>query len=871
MFDHEKQDHELDEELRAYVDLVAAEKVKQGMTPDAARRAALIETGGVEQVKEEVRDLRPGVLLQTLVQDARYAARTLRKAPVFTLAAVITLAVGIGASTAIFSMVNGVLLHRLPIGSGDRLVHMLAPSAQAPNEGYSMMEVADLNRDLKTMTGVAEYHSMAFQLYGHGDPLRVQTGVVSDRFFDMIGVKPLLGRTFLPGEEAVGAPPVVVLSYRFWMDQFHGDSSIIGASFTMNDKIHHVVGVLPPLPGYPNENDIWMPAGACPFRSAPMMLNNRAMRMVEAYAVLKPGVSMEAAQAELATVNARYRAAYPAVYPAQQRLRYAATSAREEMTARARPILLMLLATAAFLLLAAVANVANLSLSRQMRRARELALRVALGAASGRLYRQLMLESLLLALMGGAAGVLLAGSGIGLLRSVATRLTPRAGEIQMNVTVLAFTVGLCIVIALAIAAAPFAHVLSRRNIAVALRQGNVGMGTRGDLRMRSLLVVAQVAIAFVMLVGAGLLARSLVALERVDAGIDVSNVLTARLTLNFTKYNTRTSRRGFTDALLERLNTLPGVTSAALASSLPLNNGQPGNQQFQIDGVPSAPGARGPHSDVTAISPDYFRTVGIPVLRGRAFAKTDDDTTNLVAIVSRRLVATYWGARHPIGTRISADSGRHWATVIGVVGDVRQNRLDGDVTDEWYIPVQTSGANDLRAFLRTTGAMPPVVRALRGVVADVDNQQPVSSIETLEQIRGAQLAEPRLTTTLLSSFATLALILTATGLAGVIGYGVTQRLPEIAVRMALGADSRRVIALVMRDGLAIVVGGLAVGFGVSFVAARLISKLLFQVGTTDTATYVVVVAVILGTAIGACLVPSRRAVRTDPAGVFRTA
>ena len=271
---------ELDDELRAYVESVTAEKIKQGMTPDAARRAALLETGGVEQVKEEVRDIRPGVFLQTLLQDMRYAARTLRKAPVFSLAAVVTLAIGIGASTAIFSMVNGVLLHRLPIGSGDRLVHLVAPSAQAPDEGYSMIEVADLNRDLRTMSGVAEYHSMPFQLYGHGDPLRVQTGVVSDRFFDMIGVKPVLGRTFLPGEEAVGAPPVVVLSYQFWMDQFHGDSSIVGATFTMNDRMHHVVGVLPPLPGYPNENDMWMPAGACPFRSAPMMMNDRGMRMV---------------------------------------------------------------------------------------------------------------------------------------------------------------------------------------------------------------------------------------------------------------------------------------------------------------------------------------------------------------------------------------------------------------------------------------------------------------------------------------------------------------------------------------------------------------------------------------------------------------
>jgi putative ABC transport system permease protein len=870
MVDRERQDRELNDELDAYVELVTSEKIRQGMTPEAARRAALLETGGVEQVKEEVRDVRRGVLLQTLMQDARYAVRTLRKAPVFTLAAVVTLAIGVGASTAIFSMVNGVLLRRLPIGSGNKFVHLTAQSAQSQFDGYSVIEVADLNRDLQTMSGVSEYHSMAFQLYGYGDPLRVQTGVVSDRFFDMLGVKPLLGRTFRPGEEAVGAPPVVVLSYKFWMDQFHGDSSVIGAAFTMNDRIHHVVGVLPPMPGYPNDNDVWMPAGACPFRSAPSMLNDRGMRMVAAFGVLKPGVSIERARTELAALNARYRAAYPAVYPAEQHLRFGATSARDEMTARAKPILLLLLATAVFLLVAAIANVANLSLSRQMRRSRELALRVALGAGNARLYRQLTFESLVLALVGGAFGVLIAASGIGLLRSVATRFTPRADEIHIDATVLVFTVALCLVIALAVAAAPFLHLLGRRNVADALRQGNSGtMGTRGDLRARSVLVVAQVAIAFVMLVGAGLITRSLVALERVDAGIDVRSVLTARLTLNFTKYRTRQAVSSFTEALLQRLNALPGVTSAAIGSTLPLNGGQPNDQTFQIEGVPNARGGRGPHSNLTAVSPDYFRTTGISVVRGRDFAATDRDTANIVGIVSRRLAATYWGSKDPVGTRITPDSGHTWVTIVGVVGDVRQGRLDGDVTDEIYFPVVVSGNNDLRVFLRTAGAMPPVVRALRAAVAEIDNQQPVSAVQTLEQVRGAQLAEPRLTTTLLSSFAILALVLTATGLAGVIGYGVTQRLPEIAIRMALGADSARVVRLVMRDGLAIVAAGLVVGFGIAYVASHLITKLLFQVAATDISTYAVVVAVVLGTAVLSCLVPSRRALRANPAAVFR--
>lgn len=805
-----------------------------------------------------------------MYDDSRYALRALRHAPAFTIAAVITIALGVAASTAIFSMVNGVLLRRLPMGVGNRFVHLSQASAESPNDGFSVREVRDLNAaTARTLSGVAEYHSMSFQLYGHGEPLRVQTGVVSDKFFDLLGVKPLLGRTFRPGEEAVGAPPVVVLTYNFWMDQFHGDPSIVGAKFTMNDKVHTVVGVLPPMPSYPNKDEMFMPAGACPFRSAPVMMNDYGMRMVDAYAVLRPGVPLARAQAELATVAARLHADHPEAYPTAQHLHYVAILARDEMTSRARPILLLLLATAAFLLLAAMANVANLNLSRQMRRARETAVRLALGAPGARLYRQLALESLYVSLAGGVLGVALTTAGIGLLRAEATRLTPRAGEIQMSAPVYGFAFALCIVTALAIAAIPFLQARRRGNVAEALRQGNSGaMASRGEHRMRNALVTAQVALAFVMLVGAGLIARSLLALSRVDAGVEVSNVLTARLTLNFTKYNTTQRSQSFDEALLDRLSGMPGTSSVALASALPLGSGRPQAARFQIEGM-ARDVASTPRSDVTAVSPDYFRTVGIPLLRGRDFTRADRDTLAPPAIVSRRLAKTYWGTRDPIGTRISADSGKSWFTVVGVVGDVRMQGLDQDVTDEVYVPLVTSGSLDLRAFLRTTGAMPPVVNALRAAVHEVDAQQPVSAIQTLEQVRGAALAEPRLTTTLLMVFAAVALLLTATGLAGVIGYGVTQRLPEIAIRVALGATASRVLALVMWQGLAIVLVGLVVGLAAAVEASRLVAKLLFHIAPTDALTYALVAAVILATAAIACFIPSRRALRTDPARVFR--
>jgi predicted permease len=346
-------------------------------------------------------------------------------------------------------------------------------------------------------------------------------------------------------------------------------------------------------------------------------------------------------------------------------------------------------------------------------------------------------------------------------------------------------------------------------------------------------------------------------------------VLTAQVSLNFTKYNTTQLSGQFADALLGRLNGMPGVSSVALASTLPLGSGGSMNIKFAIDGISGSQPPSMPHADAMSVSPDYFRTVGIPLLRGRDFTRSDRDTLSPPAIVSQRLVKTYWGGHDPIGTRISADSGRHWLTVVGVVGDVRMQGLDQDVTDEIYFPVLSGGSLGLRVFLRTTGAVPPVVNALRAAIHEIDSRQPVSGIETLEQVRGAQLAEPRLTTTLLIVFAIVALVLTATGLAGVIGYGVTQRLPEIAIRVALGATASRVLMLVMRQGLTIVVLGLVVGLSAAIEASRLVAKLLFHVAPTDALTFAGVAVLILSTSAIACFIPSRRALRADPARVFR--
>ena len=628
--------------------------------------------------------------------------------------------------------------------------------------------------------------------------------------------------------------------------------------------------MLPPLPGYPEDNDVWMPVGACPFRMSDAMANTRDHRMLRAFALLKPGVSAEQAAGELSTLSTRFHAAYPAVYPSADHLHFATTGARTELTARSRPILYMLLATAAFLLLVAVANVATLSLARQLRRSREFAVRAALGAGGARLFRQLALESLVLTAAGGALGVGIATSGVGLLRTFSTRFTPRAAEITVSPGVLLFALALCAVIALAITAVPFLQSRSRRDVAAALRIGNTGLGaSRRDNRVRDVLVAAQVALAFAMLVSAGLIGRSLLELQRVDAGVDVHNVLTADLELNFTKFDTPEKRSAVATAFEQRLDGLPGVRSMALSSAAPLGTSGMNDVSFAIDGTPLPTGARGPHAEFTAVSPDYFRTIGVPLRLGRAFTVADRNPANGVAIVSERMVSQYWSGRNPIGTRISVDAGRTWMEVVGVVGNVRHRLIDPEVADAVYVPVATSSSFTLRVFLRATGPMPSVEQALRAAVRDVDPGQPVANVQTLEQVRGAQLAEPRLTSTLVGVFSVLALVLTATGLSGVVAYGVTQRLPEIAIRVALGATRMRVLLLVTREGLAVVAFGVAAGGAASIAMRGVVEHLLFRIHASDAATYAGVGAAIFAVAAIACLVPSWRALKTDPARVLR--
>jgi putative ABC transport system permease protein len=867
-----KKDLELDEEIAFHLAQETEKNLRRGLSPAEARREALVVFGGVAKAKEESREAGRAVLLETVLQDVRYGWRTLRKSPGYATAAVLTLALGIGANTAIFSVVHGVLLQSLPYGGGDRLVRLRvdAPGAGIEDGRFAVPEIEDIRALSRTVEGIVEYHSMFFVLLGGTEPQRVQTGVVSANYFDTLGVTPIVGRAFLPGEDKKGAEAVLVLSHEYWMRAFGGDPSVVGRVFRMNDRPHTVVGVLPPIPGYPENNDVYMPVSACPFRSDPMMDTDRHMGMLQAFGRLKPGVRIEAARSDLASVAARVARDHPSDYPAPIHLSLAPVSLREELTRQARPTFLLLFGTVGLVLLLACANVANLSLARLVRREKEMALRSALGAGRGRLTRQLLTESLLVSLSGGLFGIAIAASGRGLLVHFAKRFTPRATEIAVDVPVLIFSLLVSLAVGVALGLLPAFS--GRRSLSAALQDGRDASGTTpARLRARNLLIAAQVAISFVLLVGAGLMLRTLWKLSHVDTGFRSERVLTARMSLNFTRYSKREERLDFQDRLLERLSHEPGVLSVALAGTFPLNEGGPANGQYDIEGRRAPTEEKKPRADFQRVSADYFKTIGVPVLRGRALATSDRFEAPFVAVINDRMAQHVWPGEDPIGKRIEVETDREkmsWIEIVGVVGNVRQYSIADEPVDQVFLSIrQFPGLGT--CLIRTDGDPRRLERAVRAAVHAIGPEQPVDRIRTLDEVRAGALDTPRLTATLLLLFATLALTITATGIAGVIGFSVGQRRQEFGIRMALGALPGAVRGMVLRQGMRHVAVGLALGLAAALVLTRLWSNLLYEVSPTDPPTFLVVALMLLAVAALACFIPARRATAVDPMVALR--
>ncbi|HXT85600.1 MAG TPA: ABC transporter permease [Verrucomicrobiae bacterium] len=810
-------------------------------------------------------------------QDCAYAFRMMRANRGFTAIAVLTLAFGIGANAAIFSVVHSVLLQPLPYKKGQQLIYIRQQATKlgVDDAGWSVPSVLDFRAQNHTLSSLVEYHHMSFILYKHGDPDRVKTGVVSWNYFDAFGITPILGHSFLSRDDEIGAPAVALLSYEYWQRKFGGDPDVVGKSFEMNDRIHTVVGVLPPIPQYPDENDMYMPTADCPSRSSKAMREDRSVGMVNVFGRLKPGMTLAQAQADLSTVAAHLQAEHPKDYPVASGYGVKASLLKSNLTRAAQPTLLTLLAAAGFVLLIACANVANLTLSRMARRERELAVRSALGAGRSRLFRQLLTESLILALFGGVIGLLLAYDSLGLLINFTARLSPRAHEIRIDSGVLLFT--LFVALGTSMVFGTFSALFSRIDLTSRLREGagSSGIGLRRN-RLRNALIVSQVAFSFVLLVGAGLMLHSLLKMLQVKLGFVPQHALAVRLSYNWSEYGSTEKVGEMAKKLVDSIQTQPGVLSAAVSSAFPLEpdvlTGGPASNRFQIEGQTLAPGQVRPRTETAVVSPGFFRALGIPLLAGREFAPNDDASVQRVAIINKTMERRFWPNGGALGKKISLAlemSGDQWWQIVGVVGDVHNLGVDRKPMMQVYVPMAQNSMSLAALVVRTAADPATMGPQVTRAIHQLDPQMAVSKVITLDDALADSLASPRTTAILLVIFAGLALLIATAGIGGIMALAVSQRLKEIGIRIALGAQPSRIMLMVLRQGVILAAVGVAIGLCGAFALTGFVKTLLFEVTPTDPITYAAVAFIFVGAALIAAYMPARRAAAIDPIEALR--
>jgi putative ABC transport system permease protein len=799
--------------------------------------------------------------MDTLLHDLRYSVRKLLKSPGFALVAVLTLALGIGANSAIFSVVHAVLLRPLPYEESDRLVRVYHLTDTGNRTVMSPANFRDVRQHSRTLEELSFYFAGNPTLTGVGDPAQLRGAMVGAHFFEVFRTKPLLGRTFLPEENEPGRTRVAVLGHAFWQQRFGSDAAVIGRTITLDGEPYEVVGVMPQEFGYPADRDVWTPLEY----DAPFMSDeSRSAWYLSAIGRLKPGTTEEQAVREIAAIAERLEQVYS---DTNTGLGITAVSLYEVMVGDVRLALLVLLGAVGLVLLIACANVANLLLARAAARESELAVRAALGAGRGRLVRQLLTESVLLGLIGGALGLLLAVWGTGLLVALQPQGIPRLDDVRIDATVVGFTAGVALLSGIIFGLVPAVEV-TRSGLVPSLREGGRGaLSGRGSTRVRSTLVVAEMALAVVLLAGAGLLIKSFVRLQSVDPGFRPQGALSFSLSLPEAAYRDESVRSIFYERLLDRMEALPGVRTAAVVSDLPMSGGAT-FLTFEIEGrEPARPGDE-PGAQILRATPDYFRTLAIPVLRGRAFTDEDREGAPPVVVLNQEAVRRLFPDQDPIGQRIRLGLGDDTAEVsrevVGVVGNVRQLGLDEEPQGVVYVPQAQAPVGSMDVVLSTS--VPPM--SLAGVVKReveaLDPNLPVNDLQPLQEIVSESISEPRFYMLLLSIFAGVALSLAAIGIFGVMSYTVAQRTREIGIRMALGAHPRDVLRLVVGRSLALAGMGTALGLLAALAGARLLSGLLYGVGATDPLTFLAVAAILLGVAFVASYLPARAATRVDP-------
>jgi putative ABC transport system permease protein len=870
IFNRRTSERILQNELEFHHEQLTKEKVAAGMDPEAARRSARLEIGGAEQLKERVRDEWGTQWFDNLRNDLRFAVRNLLNNRAYTILAVLTLGLGIGCNTALFSVIHASVLKPLPFADDAQLVQLRSFDQQAkrPDTGFSVKDMEDLRSGSQTLAGLVEIHVMRFILLGRAESEAVQTAVVSGQYFDYFGVKPKYGRLFAATDEREGADAVLLLNHRYFQSSFGGDPNVVGKTVRMNDRVHTIIGVLPPLPEYPGKVDVYMPTTSCPTRSSKAFRENRRARMMTAFARLKPGVTVAQAQEEIKAITRRMRSNDPNSYPKHEDWGVRVLPLKDEMAKQAKPAFSMLFAATALVVLIACANIANLTIARMMQRHRELAIRCSLGATRGRLTQQLAVEGLL---VGGAAclfALLLANQTLRLLAPFAQRFSSRAAEISVDQTVLLFCIGVTLITALLAYLLPAQPAL--RNLISATREGSQGSTSSGSqTRARGFLVAAQVALSFLLLTGAGLLFRSFVELINTEAGVQAERVISMEISPNWTKIDDTAKFRGLLENLVDRVRNSPGVVSAGIGSKVPLNQRLPFMRNIAIEGQVLAPDAPRPVIDVAIVGPGYLETLRVPVLSGRLFQNADGPDSSKVAMVNRTAAKHFWPDSDAVGRRLSFDGGDNWMTIVGVLSDVRQYGLDREVTDEVYLPfAQSPGGTSV--VIRTATDPGSMTYQLRHLVHDIDPDHAVSAMRTLDEIRSESIAPQRMMTTLLGLFSLLTLAIMIAGVGGVAALSVAQRKAEIGIRVACGARPGQIIGMVLQQHLRLIVRGVLVGIVGSLALGRLMSTFLYRTQPTDLITLIGACLLILTVSTLACFMPARRAAAIDPLHCLRT-
>jgi putative ABC transport system permease protein len=804
--------------------------------------------------------------VKSLLQDLTFALRTFRKNPGFTLAAVFALGLGMGANSAMFSVIDGVLLRPLPFPRSDRLVNVWENNLKRniPRFVVAPANYYDWRKQNQSFSALGAYQQNTFNLASHeGEPERF-IGTISDRgFFDALGVKPALGRIFTEEEDQPGRDGVVILGSGVWRQRFGGDPKIVGQTLIMNGKPRTVIGVLPEGFEYPPQSVMWSPLG---FDNETR--ERRDFHRLRVIGRLKDGVTLERARAEFETIGSRLAAQYPAF---DRDAGIAVNLLLDDMVGQIRPALLVLLGAVAFVLLIACANVANLLLAKAAGRQREIAIRASLGAGRGRIVIQMLTESVLLSVAGGAVGLLLAYGAFDGLLALAPANLPRLSEAGLNAPVVWASLGLSVFTGMVFGFAP-AWYASKTDVQALLKEGARGASARSGLR--NILVVAQVAAALILLAGAGLLMRSFYEIEHVDAGFEAEHLMTMRLAPAAFKYAGHDAMlREFVHGILGNIGALPGVRSAAVSSDIPLL----GNPIFimRFEGRPAVEPSTAPLANYFAVTPGYFETMGMRILRGRGITDRDTADSPQVVVVNQTLVDRYFPGQDPIGKRLEVAFATppNWREIVGVAAEVHTQGLDQDTPVQVYaayyqkpIFIQLSS---LTVLARTTLDPGLVGAAMKSAILKIDRSQPVYAMQPMTEVVSQSIAQRRFSLVLLAFFAASALFLAALGIYAVMSYSVAQRTGEIGIRMALGAQKAQVLMLVQRQGLVLVLVGLGIGLAGALALTRLMTSLLFRVQATDPITFALVAAVLIAVSLAACLIPARRAAKVDPIVALR--